>query len=55
MHNFLDVLDLKPLSKKILLDIVTHGVSSVAQISSRLHIPKSTVYDPSPLLWKRAS
>jgi predicted transcriptional regulator len=53
ISNFLDVIDLKPVSRKVLLDIVEHGVSSVAEISSRLHTPKSTVYDAlSPLIEK---
>ena len=52
-QSFLDVLDLKPVSKKVLLDIVKHGISSVAIISSRLHMPKSTIYDAlSPLIEK---
>jgi predicted transcriptional regulator len=50
-QDFLDIFELKPISKKVLLDIVEHGVSSVAQISSHLHTPKSTIYDAlSPLI-----
>ena len=52
-HNFdfLDSLDLKPVPKKVLLDIVRNGDSSVAAIAARLHMPKSTIYDAlSPLV-----
>lgn len=49
--DFLDSLDLKVVPRKVLLDIVRNGVSSVADISARLHMPKSTVYDAlSPLI-----
>ncbi len=51
--QFLDIFDIKDISKKVLLDIVENGVSSVAHISSRLHVPKSTIYDAlSPLIEK---
>lgn len=52
-NDFLDIFDLKSVPKKVLLDIIGHGVSSVADISSRLHMPKSSVYDAlSPLVAK---
>jgi predicted transcriptional regulator len=43
--DFLDTLGLKPVPQKVLLDIVEHGTSKVTDISSRLHMPKSSVYD----------
>src|SRR5690349_11540748 len=49
-QDFLDVFELKAVPKKVLLDIIRNGISSVADISSRLHIPKSTVYDALPSL-----
>ena len=42
---FLDIFGLPPKSKRVLLDIIAHGVSSVAVISRRLGMPKSSVYD----------
>ena len=52
-QNFLDVFDLRPVPKKVLLDIVRNGVSSVVEIAIRLHMPKSSVYDAlSPLVSK---
>jgi predicted transcriptional regulator len=49
--KFLDVFDLKPVPKKVLLDILRNGDSSVASIASRLNMPKSTIYDAlSPLM-----
>lgn len=49
--HFLDIFGLPSPSKKILLDIVSHGTSSVAEMSARLNMPKSTVYDGiAPLL-----
>lgn len=48
---FLDIFGLVPKSKRVLLDIIAHGVSSVADISRRLNMPKSSVYDAlAPLL-----
>ena len=43
--DFLDIFGLLPISKSILMDIVAHGVSSVADIAARLNVPKSTIYD----------
>ncbi|MFA6432236.1 MAG: winged helix-turn-helix domain-containing protein [Candidatus Paceibacterota bacterium] len=49
--HFLDIFGLAAPSKKILLDIINHGTSSVAELSSRLNMPKSTIYDGvTPLL-----
>ena len=42
---FLDIFDLSDISKQVLTDIVSHGDSSVADISARLGVPKSTIYD----------
>ncbi len=51
--DFFEIFDLKPVPKKVLLDIVKHGDSSVANIAARLNMPKSTVYDAlSPLIAK---
>ena len=47
---FLDIFGLPPKSKRVLLDIIAHGVSSVAVISRRLNMPKSSVYDALPPL-----
>lgn len=44
-QDFLDIFGLPPKSKKVLMDIVSNGVSSVAVISTRLAMPKSSVYD----------
>ena len=44
-NDFLNIFGLTPISNKILMDIVAHGVSSVADISARLNVPKSTIYD----------
>ncbi len=44
-NDFLNTLGLKPVIQKVLLDIVTHGESKVTDISSRLNMPKSSVYD----------
>ncbi len=44
-NDFLGSMGLTPTSKQILLDIVSHGASSVADISARLGLPKSTIYD----------
>ena len=50
-RDFLEIFGLRPVSETVLMDIVSHGVSSVADISSRLSIPKSSVYDAiTPLL-----
>ena len=49
--SFLDIFGLPPKSKLVLIDIIDHGVSSVAVISRRLNMPKSSVYDAvTPLL-----
>lgn len=44
-NDFLSTLGLKPVIQKVLLDIVKHGESKVTDISSRLNMPKSSVYD----------
>lgn len=44
-QDFLDIFGLPPKSKEVLLDIIGNGVSSVAVISRRLSMPKSSVYD----------
>ncbi|MES2215999.1 MAG: helix-turn-helix domain-containing protein [Patescibacteria group bacterium] len=50
-QDFLDILGLSSTAKQVLLDIVNHGTSSVADISTRLGLPKSTIYDAvTPLL-----
>ena len=50
-NDFLDIFGLSGASKRILLDIIAHGVSSVADISDRLNMPKPSVYDSiAPLL-----
>lgn len=41
----LDILGIKPSSKRVLLDITEHGTSAVADIATRLSMPKSSVYD----------
>lgn len=49
--HFLDIFGLPDVSRRILLDIIHHGDSSVADIAGRLGIPKSTIYDSiTPLL-----
>ncbi len=42
---FLDIFGLPPKSKRVLLDVIAQGISSVAVISRRLNMPKSSVYD----------
>lgn len=50
-QDFLDIFKLPSKSRKVLLDIIGHGTSSVAEIASRLAMPKSSVYDAvTPLL-----
>lgn len=44
-NDFLNIFGLKPVPQKVLLDVVRHGISKVTDISSRLNMPKSTVYD----------
>ena len=39
------VLDIKPVTKRILLSLIEKGNMTVADISSHLKIPKSTIYD----------
>jgi sugar-specific transcriptional regulator TrmB len=48
--DFLEIFGLKAIPKKVLLDLIKHGVSKVTDISSRLHLPKSTIYDALALL-----
>ncbi len=43
--DFLNILGLKAVPQSVLLDIVEHGASKVTEISSRLNMPKSTIYD----------
>jgi len=45
IEKSLDILGLKPSSKRVLLAITEHGTSAVADIASRLSMPKSSVYD----------
>ncbi|HEY0908389.1 MAG TPA: helix-turn-helix domain-containing protein [Candidatus Paceibacterota bacterium] len=47
---FLETLGLKPVARKVLTDIARNGSSSVADISARLAIPKSSVYDAVAIL-----
>jgi predicted transcriptional regulator len=51
-YNFLDTFGLKGVSKRVLLDIVDNGVSSVVDIAARLNMPKSSVYDALDTLLK---
>lgn len=44
-NDFLSILGLKPVPQRVLLDIVKHGTSKVTDISSRLNMPKSSIYD----------
>jgi DNA-binding MarR family transcriptional regulator len=44
-YSFLDTFGLKGISKRVLLDVVDNGVSTVAEISARLNMPKSSIYD----------
>jgi len=49
--DFLNIFGLPPKSKAVLLDIIDNGDSSVADISARLNMPKSSIYDAvAPLL-----
>jgi len=49
--DFLDIFNLGDTSKEVLLDVISNGVSSVADIARRLGMPKSTAYDAiTPLL-----
>ncbi len=43
--DFLGIFGLSAPSKRVLLDIVGHGTSTVADIAARLNMPKSSVYD----------
>jgi predicted transcriptional regulator len=45
IEKSLDILGIKPSSKRVLLAITEHGTSAVADIASRLSMPKSSVYD----------
>ena len=45
IEQSLNILGIKPASKRVLLAITEHGTSAVADISSRLNMPKSSVYD----------
>lgn len=50
-QDFLDIFGLSNKSKAVLTDIISNGVSSVADIAGRLNMPKSSVYDAiGPLL-----
>ncbi len=49
-QDFLNIFGLPPKSKRVLLDIIDHGVSSVAEIAVRLAMPKSSIYDAIPPL-----
>ncbi len=49
-NDFLDIFGLSGPSKKVLLDIIEHGISTVADISARTGLPKSTIYDSIPPL-----
>ncbi|MBI5126495.1 MAG: hypothetical protein HZA80_01900 [Candidatus Taylorbacteria bacterium] len=53
-NDFLDVLGLKAVPKKVLVDLVQHGTSKVTEISSRLHLPKSSVYDALSILVEKS-
>ena len=49
--DFLDIFGLSGPSQQVLMDIVRHGTSPVADIAARLNMPKSTIYDAiTPLL-----
>lgn len=49
--GFLDIFGLSAPAQRVLMDIVSHGASTVADIAARLNMPKSTVYDAiAPLL-----
>jgi len=49
--GFLDIFGLPGPSQEVLMDIVRHGTSPVADIAARLNMPKSTIYDAiAPLL-----
>lgn len=49
--GFLDIFSLSAPAQRVLIDIVSHGMSTVADIAARLNMPKSTVYDAiAPLL-----
>lgn len=52
--GFLDIFGLPAPAKHVLIDIVHHGVSTVADISARLNMPKSTVYDAITLLLEQS-
>lgn len=44
-NDFLDIFGLPSKSKSVLMDIISNGVSTVADISARLNMPKSSIYD----------
>ena len=44
-NDFLDIFGLSAKSKSVLMDIINNGVSTVADISARLNMPKSSIYD----------
>lgn len=44
-NDFLDIFGLPPKSKAVLMDLISNGISSVADISARLNMPKSSIYD----------
>ncbi len=49
-NDFLSILGLKPVPQRVLLDIVKHGTSKVTDISLRLNMPKSSIYDALSIL-----
>ncbi len=50
-NDFLDIFGMPAKSKRVLMDIIGHGISTVADIAARLNMPKSSVYDAiTPLL-----
>ena len=53
-QDILDIFGLSSKSKQVLLDILGHGVSSVATIAARLGMPKSSVYDAIPPLLEQS-
>lgn len=44
-YDFLKTFGLKGAAQRVLLDIVDNGISTVAEISARLNMPKSSIYD----------
>jgi len=52
--DFLNTFGLKPVPQKVLLDIIENGISKVTDISSRLNMPKSTIYDALSILVEKS-